>query len=61
MVDRVASIGSSKGELAVVKNSSSEQIFSSIFILLWNSSWRRYLAFKNREVYYVLHVNRCSC
>ena len=45
MVGSRGSIGRSKRELAIVKNSYREHIFASSFILLLNNSWRQYLAF----------------
>ena len=45
-----ASIGSGKGKLAVIKDTSCEQMFAFTFISLWTSSWRQYLAFSDISI-----------
>ena len=56
----VASIGSGKGKLAVIKDSSSEQLFDFTFISLWISSWRQYLAFSDRFITCITYLDEAA-
>ena len=55
-----ASIGGGKGKLAVIKDSSSEQMFAFTFISLLISSWRQYLAFSDRFLTCITYLDEAA-